>query len=317
MDYKVEVSGEILELTNLEKEYWPGINKGALLEYWRLVGPVALPYLLDRPLSLLRAPHGKKPFWQKNLPPHAPLWLPSFQYHDTCYLIANNLAALLWAVNQGAIELHPWAATAGAPLFPDFAILDLDPMPPWGFDRAREAAFAARNLAGELGLTFYPKTSGSEGIHLYLPLERRYPYNLVTKFMEKFCQVIAQALPSLTTVERLVKNRQGQVYLDYLQNVPTKTIVAPYCPRIREGAPISCPLAWDELADAEPQDFTITTMPGRIQRRGDLWEGVLQGQNIDNALEKLGITSDPQRSPHSEMQDSTVDTPRSPVPVEP
>lgn len=320
VDCQVEVSGEVLKLTNLEKEYWPGITKGAFLDYWRQVGPFVLPYLKDRPLSLLRFPHGSggSSFWQKNLPSSSPPWLPSFLHEGkTRYLLANNLAALLWAANQGAIELHPWASTAAWPQFPDFAILDLDPMPPWGFPQAREAAFAARELAAKLGLTFYPKTSGSEGIHLYLPLVRRYPYPVVTGFMEKFSQIIAQALPSLTTVERLVKNRQGQVYLDYLQNLPGKTIVAPYCPRSLPQAPVSCPLTWQELARIKPGDFTILTMPQRLVEVGDLWQGVLTGQSLDQALERLELTEYLQQLPHSEMKDSRAETPRSPVPAGP
>jgi bifunctional non-homologous end joining protein LigD len=316
---QVEVSGEILELTNLEKNYWSGITKGAFLDYWRQVGPFALPYLADRPLSLLRFPQGSsgKSFWQKNLPPSAPNWLPSYLHRGkTRFLLANNLASLLWAANQGAIELHPWASKIDSPLFPDLAILDLDPVEPWGFAEARQVAFAARKLAEELDLTFYPKTSGSQGIHLYLPLERRYPYSLVTEFMEKFCQVIAQALPELATVERLVKNRKAKVYLDYLQNMPGKTIVAAYCPRSLPGAPISCPLTWEELSQAAPGDLSIATLPRRLEQVGDLWQGVLAGQNIDHALERLGLKDHLQQH-HNETMDSKAETPLSQAPPGP
>lgn len=312
MDYEVAVNGKTLKLTSLEREYWPGITKGALLAYWQAVAPLALPYLVRRPLSLLRRPHGKEPFWQKNLPESAPKWLASFSDDNVRYLVAEDEAVLLWAANYGAIELHLWGATFEAPLYPDLIFLDLDPVPPHGFPAAKEAAFWARNLAQELGLTLYPKTSGKAGIHLLLPVKREYPYPLVTKFMERFCQVLAAAEPQLFTMERLVKNRKGKVYLDYLQNGPAKTIVAPYSPRISNTATVSTPLTWKELERAEPEDYTILSLPERITT-GDPWGGMPPEQQLEEALAGLNLPG-PQPQPRSEKRDSIAETPRSPVP---
>ncbi len=318
MDCQIEISGATLKLTHLEKPYWPGITKGDLLAYWQKLASVALPLLAGRPLSLVRYPHGwsGQSFWQKNLPSTAPQWLSSYLHEGkTRYLVADSPAALLWAVNQGAIELHPWASKVTAPSFPDYAILDLDPLPQWGFSQAREAASAARRLADELGLRLYPKTSGASGLHLYLPLVNRYPYPVVTGFMEKFCQIIANALPELATVERLVKNRQGKVYLDYLQNLPGKTIVAAFCPRAVKGATVSWPLSWEELADAEPQDFTIRTVPKLAPT--EPWPGVLAGQTLEGALERLELIELLRQIPHSGRLDSKAETQPPPVPAEP
>lgn len=291
---QILLEDEKLKLTNLSKILWPddNITKADFIKYYTQIAPVILPHLKDRPMVFTRYPNGiyGKAFYQKNVPHYAPKWLDTFKIQSderiTEYVIINNVKSLIWAANQASLELHPWLSRTSSLENPDFVIFDLDPMENTDFEDARKVALALKDLLDMEGLISFPKTSGSTGIQIYVPIACKYTYQQVREFAKLFCQAIERTFPHITTTERSVSKREGKLYLDYLQNVKGKTIVAPYSPRPKKGAPVSCPLTWAELEQGVSIDmFTIETMPERIRQKGDIFEGTLTvKQNIDKWL---------------------------------
>lgn len=198
-------------------------------------------------------------------------------------MIINDKESLIWAANQGSIELHPWLSSISTLDNPDFAIFDLDPMENTDFEDARKLALALKTLFDREGLLSYPKTSGSTGLQVYIPIEPKYTYKQVRDFAKLFCLAIERTFPDIATTERNINRREGKLYLDYLQNAKGKTIIAPYSTRPKKGAPVSCPLLWEELkTGVTPDMFTIRTMPERIHQKGDIFQDVItQKQKID------------------------------------
>ncbi|MDI9419754.1 MAG: DNA polymerase domain-containing protein [Firmicutes bacterium] len=289
----VEVDGKRIQLSNLDKLIWPipALTKADLIQYFTSIGPVALKYWSGRPLTLTRYPDGvhNHGFYQKNCPAYAPAWVDRISVvTDTKtieYIICNDLATLVWLGNQAVIEIHPATYCINDPNRPSFAIIDLDPAAPSGFDEARRVAAIIRNVLAELGLRGYPKTSGATGIHIYIPLLPKYSFEQSCWLVEFIGRLLVRLEPQLVTNERLVKKRRG-VYIDHLQNLPGKTIVGVYSPRPLPHAPVSTAISWDELDYIRPEDFTITTVPQRIKAVGDLFEPVLTDQqSIDQILE--------------------------------
>jgi len=283
-----------LKLTNLSKVLWPddNITKADFIKYYVQIAPVILPHLKDRPMVFTRYPNGiyGKAFYQKNVPEYAPDWLETFKIETggqiTEYVVINDIKSLVWAANQASIELHPWLSRTSSLENPDFVIFDLDPMENTDFEDARKVALALKKMLENEGLIGLPKTSGSTGIQIYVPIDCKYTYQQVREFARLFCLAIERVFPEITTTERNVSKRNRKLYLDYLQNVKGKTIVAPYSPRPRRGAPVSCPLTWEELEQGvTPDMFTIKNVPDRIRQKGDLFEGTLSiKQNIDKWL---------------------------------
>lgn len=280
------VNDKEVNLTNLDRVLWPeqGYTKHDLIRYYIEVAPYLLPHLRNRPLVVQRFPGGieGEGFYQKNAPEGAPVWLRTCPVEhqkgkETLYIIAESVEALVWLANQACLELHPWLSSAGTLGSPDFAVFDLDPMEKSTFDQVRLAALAFRELLERLGLNCYPKLSGATGLQVYLPLEPVYTYRQARGFVEQVCRRIHRAMPEITTMERKVSQREGKIYLDYLQNVRGKTLASPYSPRPLPGAPISMPLDWDEVAGGnyQPGAFTITTAPGRLKQVGDKFAAVL------------------------------------------
>ncbi|MBX6379001.1 MAG: hypothetical protein IRY95_10730, partial [Clostridia bacterium] len=205
------------------------------------------------------------------------------------YVVVDDLATLLWLGNLDCLELHPWLSPAASPDFPDFAVFDLDPAPPAGFEEARQLAFDVRRLLERWALRGYPKLSGATGVHVYVPLLPRYSYAVVRQFVLGTAQLLLRLRPERVTLERRVHRRAGRVYLDYLQNVRGKTIVAAYSPRPLPGAPVSLPVTWRELERVQPDEATLLTVPARLAGRGDPFAQVLTDrQSIDEALRSLG-----------------------------
>lgn len=275
-----------VRLTHLEKLLWPDDRyaKQELIRYLIEVSPYLLPHLKGRPLVVQRFPEGieGEGFYQKNLPSGAPPWLHTLNiaHQDgkaTRYLAADNLETLVWLGNQSCLELHPWLSSAGTLENPDFAVFDLDPMERSTFRQVCRVALTIKELLGRLNLRCYPKTSGATGLQVYMPLAARYSYRQVRLFAEAVCRQAHEALPEITTMERLIGRRQGKIYLDYLQNVRGKTLVAPYSPRPLPGAPVSMPLDWAELSGAtwQPGSFTISTALERLKKGGDRFAAVL------------------------------------------
>uniref|UniRef100_A0A7C2E9B1 DNA polymerase domain-containing protein n=1 Tax=Ammonifex degensii TaxID=42838 RepID=A0A7C2E9B1_9THEO len=291
---KVVVEGRALELKNLDKPFWPeGFTKGDLIRYYDLVAPYLLPYLKDRPLVLNRFPDGIKGenFYQKECPDYAPEWVKTVpvEHRDAGkfvnYIICNDKPTLLWVVQQGAIEMHAWLATYHAINRPDIAVLDLDPMPGVSFPEVVEAALLLRAALAEFGLTGYPKTSGAEGLHIFIPVEPEYTHREVARAMGYVTRFIASVFPK-ATVERVVEKRGPRVYLDFLQNGYGKTMAFPYSVRPVPGALVSTPLDWDELEHRswQPRDFNITTVPSRLNARGEVWQGFDRKQSLKTLI---------------------------------
>jgi bifunctional non-homologous end joining protein LigD len=290
----VYVENEKLNLTNLSKVLWPedGITKAEFINYYTEMAPFILPHLKDRPMVFTRYPDGiyGKAFYQKNIPEYAPDWLKTYEdFHDektVRYAVINDTRSLLWAANQASIELHPWLSRIGSVEYPDFVVFDFDPMEDTNFEDAREVALALKKLLDLSGLVGFPKTSGATGLQVYIPIEPKYTYEEVRVFARFFCKVLENTFPDITTTERSVDKREGKMYLDYLQNVRGKTIVAPYSPRPKKGAPVSCPVTWEELKQGVvPEMFHIRNMPARAKEKGDLFKGALTiKQHIDRWL---------------------------------
>lgn len=271
--------------SNLAKVYWPaeGYTKGDLIAYYAAVAEVLLPHLRDRPLHLNRFPDGidGKSFYQREVKDGSPPWLRTVPIpHDGALVphhVVDDLDALLHVVNLGSIDLHPWLSRVPSLDEPDWAVLDLDPKSA-PFAHVVRIARAAGKLLRGVGLRPLLKTSGKSGMHVFVPLRQGYTYDHARMFLEAIARVLVRELPEIATVERLPENRGGKVYLDFLQNRRSQTIVPPYSVRPVRGASVSMPLDWDELEDDElsPQRFTIHTAPPRVAVRGDLFRAALE-----------------------------------------
>lgn len=299
----VLVSGREIYLTNLTKIMWPGPDchtKADYLDYLQKIGPHILEHLKDRPVVLTRYPDGLngKAFYQKDRPHHAPPWVTVYRHWSRessrfiDYVICNDLATLIWLGNLAALEIHTWLSSTLHPGHPDYVVFDLDPAPPAGWREACQAAHSIREALRTLGLQGYPKTSGATGIHIYVPITPLCTHQQVTAFAKALGSLLMRHLPDLVTLERSVNKRRGRVYIDYLQNAPGKTMVAPYSPRALPGAPVSFPLKWSDLDAADPCEFTIVSVPRLLAQHGDHFSGILQErQDIRPAMEALGCIS--------------------------
>ncbi len=301
----VVVDGRRLSLSNLDKVFWPegGYTKGDMVRYYVEIAPYLLPHLADRPLNLTRFPdgiHGKN-FYQKDIPPTAPDWVRTVRVahsdHDVNYCLADSAATLAWLAQWGCVEVHPWLSRVDELDRPDYAVFDLDPTPPVGFREAVEVAFVVGRTLAEFGLRGYPKTSGATGVHIFLPIVRRYTYKEVERYVGAVADLIHRVLPDLTTRERTVARRHG-VYIDHLQNIKGKTLVSVYSLRPRPGAPVSTPVTWDELPRLDPARMNLATVPDRLARLGDLFAGALRDvQDPGPMMRALGLLHQPGRAP--------------------
>jgi bifunctional non-homologous end joining protein LigD len=294
-----DVDGHRLKFTNLDKVYFPKDHwkKRDLLEFYDNVSEWLLPHLKGRPLSLKRYPNGiaEDYFFQKNAGSHFPDWMhlePIVEHHPpktNQYPVANDRASLLYLVNLGCIDHNPWMSRVGQLEHPDWILLDLDPVEA-SFDKIVEAALLIRELLSELKLEGYPKTTGGDGMHVYIPVDPVYTYDQVRSFAEILSHLAVDREPNLFTTPRSVeKRKKGRVYFDYLQIGTGKTISSPYCVRAHDGAPVATPLDWKEVVRGlRPEDFRIDNTVERFRRVGDLFAPVLEGgQRLEPALEKL------------------------------
>ncbi len=294
----LELNGQQVPVTHPDKLYWPeeGITKLELVQYYQTMAEVILPYLKDRPESLLRFPNGitRPGFFQKDAGDHAPAWVQVASIKaestgkDVDYLVCQDQATLAYLNNLGCIQLNPWNSRLPHLDKPDYLVLDLDPGENT-YDQVVEVALAAKQVLDALEMPVYAKTSGATGMHLYVPLGAKWPFEQVKELALLLAQQVQAKLPTLTSLERSPKERRNQVYLDYLQNAIAQTIAAPYCVRPRPGATVSTPLKWEEVTTGlHPSQFTIKNVPQRVQQLGDLFKPVL-GKGIDVAayLKKL------------------------------
>lgn len=293
----------VVRFSNLDKVFWPddGYTKGDLINYYREVAPWALPFLKDRPVVLTRYPDGidGKSFFQKDAPKFVPEWMhlermwSEESQRDILYFVADNVESLEYIANMGTIPLHLWASRVGTIERPDWVILDLDPKDA-PFSDVVTLAQAAYQLATDVGLPNYLKTSGSSGLHVLIPLGRLCTYEQAKSIGELFARILAAEHPDIATITRRPSAREGKVYLDYLQNGRGKLVVAPYSVRPLPGAPVSTPLDWDEVGSGlDPSHFTIATVPRRMQSMEKrLMEPVInEVPDLAGALEELGARS--------------------------
>lgn len=284
-----KIDGHVIKFTNLNKLYWPEdkISKRDMFNYYDQIAPYMVPYLLDRPMSLNRFPGGihSQSFYQKNVAETAPSWARTMPHtnekgEEKEYLLGHDRATLLWMATLGCIEMNPWFSRVQSPDNPDYCVIDLDPDKNT-FEQVIEAAQMTKTVLDGMGVPSFVKTSGSTGIHIYVPLGAQYTYDQSQLFAQVVVKLVHRELPSYTTLERMIANRGGKMYLDFMQNRPGATIAGVYSLRPKPGATVSMPLHWDEVKPGlTMKDFTIHNAADRLKETGDLFTGVL-GEGID------------------------------------
>ena len=298
-----KLNGHEIKFTNLSKLYWPGdkLSKRDMLNYYYQAVPFILPYLKGRPQSLNRHPNGitGESFYQKDVKGKVPEWIETFAYRsegdnrDKEFLVASDEASLLYMGSLGCIEMNPWSSTISKPDNPDWCIIDFDPdnNP---FSQTIEAVQVTHQLLESMGVDSYCKTSGSTGIHIYIPLGAKYDYEESKEFARAIVTAVHTEIPKFTSIERPTAKRKGKIYLDFLQNRPQATLAAPYSLRPKPGATVSMPLHWEELKKGlSMQDFTMRNAIERVNKEGDLFKPVLgKGINMKKALSGLHSKAD-------------------------
>lgn len=284
---QLSVEGGTVKLTNLRKIFWPelGLTKRDLLQYYLDVSPWLLPHLNDRAMVMKRYPNGiaGEFFFMKR----APVLRPSFI--KTCAIehesgnvidfpVINHAASLLWVINLGCIDLNPWYARCDDVTRPDYLHFDLDPVTGTSFDRVLETSLLVRDALAELRITSYAKTTGSRGIHVYVPIARGPLQKQVWEFAKAFAKELERRHPKIITAEyRVAKRPPGHVLVDYNQNAWNRTLASVYSVRPKPAASVSTPVTWKEVERGmKLEDFTMRTVPRRLRKLGDLWKPLLQ-----------------------------------------
>jgi len=286
-----EVFGQRLRLTNLDKVLFPArpgedaVTKRELIRYAALIAPVVLPYLSGRALNMHRFPDGAGAagFWHKQLPDHAPSWIPRWQNpaagpgETRTYLVVSEPAALVWAANFGALEWHAWTSLTQQPEQPTYALVDIDPGTATPWEDVLLLARLHRTALAHLGVRAQPKLTGQRGIQIWIPIAPGPSFEDTRRWVEQLSRAIGGVVPKKVSWRWDRRERGGHARLDYTQNAINKTLVAPYSPRAAPGAPVSAPIEWDELDDPSlrPDSFTIRTVLDRLARQGDPFRTVL------------------------------------------
>lgn len=301
---KLELDNGRIEVTNLNKVFFPneGYTKGELLAYYARMADFILPHMKDRPLVLKRFPNGinSQAFYQQAAPDSPPPGVrvetlpPDSDGEPQRRFIGGSLATLLYTIQLGAISYDPWHSRFPHLDTADYSILDLDPGEGATFGQVIDVARWVKEEMEALGLVGALKTSGSKGLHIYLPLEDDTPLEAATLIAQIVATRVAQKHPDHATVERMVRNRpRATVYVDFLQNILGKTVAGVYSVRAKPGATVSTPLSWDELTDdLDLRDFTLRTVPERVRKTGDLWdEAMSQPNSLSRLLARTGAKS--------------------------
>jgi bifunctional non-homologous end joining protein LigD len=290
-------AGEVA-LTNLDKVLAPGtgpedppITKRDLVRYYARIAPVMLPHLAGRALNLVRFPGGidAASFWQKDIGRGVPDWVTRWREPDPpdrrshSYVVADAIATLAWLGNQAAVEIHPWTSSIEAPAEPRWALVDIDPGSRTTWDETLVLARLYRQAFDHLGVTGIPKVSGKRGVQVFVPLRPGYTFEEARGWVEAVSRAVGGAVPDLVSWEWSKDRRDGRARLDFTQNWRNRTLVGPYSPRPAAGLPVSAPITWDELDDAQlrPDRWTIRTILGRVATMGDLFaEALGPGQEL-------------------------------------
>jgi bifunctional non-homologous end joining protein LigD len=286
-----EVFGRRLKVTNLDKELFPATDDGAamtkrdLLRYTAQVAPTVVPYLSGRALNMHRYPDGagRKGFWHKERPEHAPDWVDGWDNPDAdagetqTYVVANEPATLVWAANFGALEWHAWTSRTDHPDRPTYALIDIDPGERTGWEDVLVLARLHRTAFEHMGVTARAKVTGRRGIQVWVPIRPGPSFDETRAWVETLSRTVGKAVPELVSWKWQKSDRKGLARLDYTQNAVNKTLVAPYSPRASAGAPVSTPIEWDELDDPDlrPDRWSMHTVVQRLNERGDLFRPVL------------------------------------------
>jgi bifunctional non-homologous end joining protein LigD len=287
VDVELEVENKKVKLTNLQKPFWPdlGITKGNLIQYYADVSPYLLPHIEHRAMVMKRYPNGAYGdfFFQKRAPVPRPDWI------DVCSIehssgnvidfpIIRDLASLLWVVNLGCIDLNQWYARCDDVNRPDYLHFDLDPVKGADFDDVLKTALLVHDALNSLNLPNYPKTTGSRGIHIYVPIIRGPLQKEVWTFAKRFAQSMEKLYPDLITAEyKVAKRPEGHVLVDYNQNAWGRTLSSVYSVRPKPAAPVSTPVTWDEIRDGiRIEDFRLDNVRERLQKVGDLWTPLVE-----------------------------------------
>jgi bifunctional non-homologous end joining protein LigD len=279
------VGGLDLKLTKLDKVLIPAKRRGKpvtkrdLIRHYATAAPLILPYVANRPMNLHRYPDGidKKGFWHKARPAHAPEWLTAWRNEDAdpgeseVYSVLDSAAALAWAANFGAIEIHPWTSTLDRPHEPTWAMVDIDPGEATTFDDVVMLAKLHRTALDQLGVVGCAKVSGRHGIQVWIPVANGYSFDDTRAFVERLSRLIGDAVPDMVSWEWEKSKRRGRARLDFTQNAVNKTLVSPFSVRASPGGPVSVPITWEELDDTElaPDRWTICTVGERVDTVGD------------------------------------------------
>lgn len=291
-DSEIKLNRHTIKLTNQNKIYFPQdeVSKGDIVEYYQSVAEYILPHLKNRPLSLNRFPNGieKSGFYQKDAGDSFPDWIKTTKVYSEStdkyidYAICNDKATLAYLNNLGCIDFNPWNSSLPDLEHPDYLVLDLDPSKKNSFDDVIETAQQVKEVLDLIKIKGYCKTSGSTGIHIYIPMGGSYDYDQVKDFAHILMKQVNDKLPKITTLERSLHKRDDKkIYLDYLQNRQGQTLASVYSIRPKEGASVSMPIEWSELKKGlKPTDFTIENALERIKEKGDLFKPVL-GKGID------------------------------------
>ena len=289
----LRVDGGEVKLTNMQKIFWPdlGLTKRDLLEYYLSVSKWLLPHIRDRAMVMKRYPNGiaGEFFFMKRAPTPRPSNIPicPIEHHSGNVIdfpVVQNLASLLWIVNLGCIDLNPWYARCDDVDKPDYLHFDLDPTPRATFGQVCDAALVVRDALASLKIPSYAKTTGSRGIHVYVPIERGPTQKKVWAFAKMFSVELAKLHPKLLTSEyRVAKRPDQRVLVDYNQNAWNRTLVSVYSVRPRPLATVSTPITWKEIEQGiEIEDFTMTNVPKRLVKIGDLWKPLLASRSRTN-----------------------------------
>ncbi|MBI3686074.1 MAG: DNA polymerase domain-containing protein [Actinobacteria bacterium] len=272
-----------VRISNPDRVYFPqlGLTKRDIAEYYLAVGDGVVAALWERPCMLRRFPEGigGEQIYQKRLPKGAPDWVqtarvafPSGRHADE--LCVTEPASVIWAVQMSTIEFHPWHSRRADTERPDELRIDLDPQPGTSYEDARRVALAVRELLAELGVPGWPKTSGSRGIHIFVRIEPRWGFTEVRRAALALARELERRMPDLVTSRWWKEERGPRVFADYNQNARDRTMACAYSIRARPTAPVSTPLTWDEVPDADPEELTVRTVPERFARLGDVWSGI-------------------------------------------
>lgn len=299
MNEQITLNKQKIELTNLDKIYWPKekYTKGDLIEYYITVSKYILPYIKNRPHSLNRFPEGIKgfSFYQKDVKEKVAKWITTEEVYSESndenihYYVVTNEASLIYMANLGCIEINPWFSTTKKINNPTFLAIDLDPLD-ISFKHVIETAHAVKEVLDKAKCTAFCKTSGATGIHIYVPLNAKYDFEISREFAHVIAEMTHNLVPKITSIERTPAKRKKKVYIDFLQNRIGQTLAAPYSVRPKPEAPVSTPLEWKELKTiSAPEDFTMMNIMKRLKKKGDIFKGVLgKGIDIEKCLNNLG-----------------------------